>query len=69
MGQVLGTGCKVGRMFKVHDLKIHLQAVLAAATTATPSLDLWHACLGHPSYLSSIFSFSRSFRFSSVSKI
>ena len=49
MVQVLGTGRKVGRMFKVHDLKIHLQAVSAAATTATPLLDLWHARLGHPS--------------------
>ena len=49
MVQVLGTGRKVGRMFKVHDLKIHSQAVSAAATTATPSLDLWHARLGHPS--------------------
>ena len=49
MGQVLGTGCKVGRMFKVHDLKIHSQAILAAATTATPSANLWHARLGHSS--------------------
>ena len=48
-GQVLGTGCKVGRMFEVHDLKIPSQVVSAAATTATSSLDLWHAHLGHPS--------------------
>ena len=46
--QVLGTGCKVGRMFEVHDLKIPSQVVSVAATTATSS-DLWHACLGHPS--------------------
>ena len=48
-GQVLGTGCKVGRMFEVHDLKIPSQVVSAAATTATPSPNLWHAHLGHPS--------------------
>ena len=46
-GQVLGTGRKVGRMFEVHDLKITSQVVSAAATTATPSPDLWHARLGH----------------------
>ena len=39
-GQVLGTGCKVGRMFKVHDLKIPSQVISAATTTATPSPDL-----------------------------
>ena len=49
MGQVLGTGCKVGRMFEVHDLKIPLQVVSTAATTTIPSPDLWHAHLGHPS--------------------
>ena len=49
MGQVLGTGCKVGRMFEVHDLKIPSQVVSTAATTATPSPDIWHARLGHPS--------------------
>ena len=49
MGQVLGTGCKVDRMFEVHDLKIPSQVVSTAATTATPSPDLWYARLGHPS--------------------
>ena len=49
MSQVLGTGCKVGHMFEVHDLKISSQVVSTAATTATPSPDLWHASLGHPS--------------------
>ena len=47
--QVLGTGRKVGRMFKVHDLKIPSQVVSAAATTTNSSPDLWHAHLGHPS--------------------
>ena len=46
---MLGIGRKVGRMFEVHDLKIPLQVVSTAATTATPSPDLWHARLGHPS--------------------
>ena len=49
IGQVLGTGHKVGRMFEVHDLKIPSQVVSAAATTATSSPDLWHARFGHPS--------------------
>ena len=48
-GQVLGIGCKVGHMFEVHDLKIPSQVVSATTTTATPSPDLWHARLGHPS--------------------
>lgn len=48
-GQVLRTCRKVGRMFDVHDLKIPSQVVSAAATTATLSLDLWHARFGHPS--------------------
>ena len=48
-GQVLGTGHKVGRMFEVHELKILSKVVSTAATTATPSPDLWHARLGHPS--------------------
>ena len=65
---MLGTGRKVGHMFEGHDLKITSQVVSTAATTATPSPDLWHARLGHPS-LSRLQLFSRSFRFSLVSKI
>ena len=49
MGQVLGTGRKVGCMFEVHDLKIPSKVVSTAATTATSSPDLWHARFGHPS--------------------
>ena len=48
-GQVLRIGCKVGRMFEVHDLKIPSQVVSTVATIATPSLDLWHTRLSHPS--------------------
>ena len=44
MGQMIGIGRNVGRMFEVHDLKIPSQVVFAAATTATPSPDL---CQGH----------------------
>ena len=64
---MLGTGRKVGHMFKGHDLKIPSQVVSTAATTATPSANLWHARLGHSS-LSRLQLFSRSFRFSLVSK-
>ena len=49
MGQVLGIGRKVGRMFEVHDLKIPSQVVSVVATIATLSPDLWHARLGHTS--------------------
>ena len=49
IGQVLGIARKVGCMFEVHDLKILSKVVFAAATIATPSFDLWHARLGHPS--------------------
>ena len=48
-GQVLGTCLKVGRMFEVHDLKIPSQVISATTTTATSSLDLWHARVGQPS--------------------
>ena len=47
--QVLRIGRKVGRMSEVHDLKIPSQVIFVAATTATPSPNLWHARLGHPS--------------------
>ena len=50
-GQVLRTGCKVGHMFEVHDLKNPSQVVSAVATIVTPSPNLWHARLGYP-YLS-----------------
>ena len=46
---MLGTGRKIGHMFEVHELKILSQVASAATTTATPSPDLWHAHLGHPS--------------------
>ena len=49
MGQVLGTGRKVGCMLEVHDLKILSQVVSAAVVTTTLSPDLWHARLGHTS--------------------
>ena len=48
-GQVLGTCRKVGHMFEVHDLKIPSQVVFAVATIVTPSPDLCHALLSHPS--------------------
>ena len=46
---MLNTGYKVGRMFEVHDLKTPSQVIFTSTTTATLSLDSWHACLGHTS--------------------
>ena len=46
---MLGIGRKVGRIFKVHDLKIPSQVGSTVASTTTLSPDLWHARLGHPS--------------------
>ena len=54
MGQELGTGPRVGRMFPVDNL--HLPpiapisvAAAAAAVSSLPSLSLWHSHLGHAS--------------------
>ena len=54
MGQELGTGPKVGRMFPVDNLRLPPVApifVTAAAATVSsiPSLTLWHARLSHAS--------------------
>ena len=68
-GQVLETGREVGRMFEVQDLKILSQVVSAVATTATTSPDLWCSSWSFILISSLVVSFSRSFRFSLVSKI
>ena len=51
MGQELGTGPRVGRMFPVDNLRLPLVAPVsvaaAAAVSLIPSLALWHAQLGH----------------------
>ncbi|RVW34123.1 Retrovirus-related Pol polyprotein from transposon RE2 [Vitis vinifera] len=52
MGQELGTGPRVGRMFPVNNLHLpHVAPVFVAAAAAIvsslPSLALWHSCLGH----------------------
>ena len=54
MGQELGTGLKVGRMFLLDNLWLpHVAPVSIVATTTTvssiPSLALWHTRLGHTS--------------------
>ena len=53
MGQELGTGLRIGRMFPMNNLLLPLVAPVsvAAATTVSsiPSLALWHAQLGHAS--------------------
>ena len=45
MGQELGTGPRVGRMFPVDNL--HLPPVAPVSVAATVSLALWHSRLGH----------------------
>ena len=53
MGQELGTGPKVGRMFPVDDLPLPFVAPISVATavaiSSIPSLTLWHARLSHAS--------------------
>ncbi|KAL0008476.1 hypothetical protein SO802_009978 [Lithocarpus litseifolius] len=53
MGQELGIGPKVGRMFLVDNLHLPLVAPESVAAVVTvffiPSLTLWHAPLGHAS--------------------
>ena len=53
MGQELGTGPRVGRMFPVDNLRLPLVAPISVAATAVvssiPSLALWHAQLDHAS--------------------
>ena len=53
MGQELGIGPRVRRMFPVDNLRLPLVAPDSVATTAAvssiPSLALWHARLGHAS--------------------
>ena len=53
MGQELGTGPRVGRMFPVDNLCLPLVAPVSvagvAAISSVPSLALWHARLGHTS--------------------
>ena len=51
IGQKLGTGPRVGRMFRVDNL--HLPPIapvsVAAAVSSLPSLALWHSRFGHAS--------------------
>ena len=53
MGQELGTGPRVGRMFPMDNLRLPLVALVFVATIAIvssiPSFALWHARLGHAS--------------------
>ena len=51
MGQELGTGPRVGRMFPMDNLHLPLVApvFIAAAVSSLPSLALWHSHLGHTS--------------------
>ena len=53
IGQELGTGPRVGRMFPVDNLHLPLVApvsvVVATTVSSIPSLALWHTRLGHAS--------------------
>ena len=54
IGQELGIGPRVRRMFPVDNLRLPLVAAIsvaaAAAISSVPSLALWHARLGHASF-------------------
>ena len=50
MGQELGTGPRIGRMFTMDNLRLPLVALVSvAAASSIPSLALWHVRLGHAS--------------------
>ena len=51
MGQELGIGPRVGRMFPVDNLHLPPIALVSvtAAVSSLPSLALWHSCLDHAS--------------------
>lgn len=47
-GQLIGTGCKIGRLFELTQLHVpHLSNLCAASTTS--SIQLWHQRLAHSS--------------------
>ena len=50
MGQELGTGPRIGRMFPMDNLRLPLVTLVSvAAASSIPSLALWHVRLGHAS--------------------
>ena len=50
MGQELGTGPRIGRMFPMDNLRLPLVALVSvAAAYSIPSLALWHIRLSHAS--------------------
>uniref|UniRef100_A0A2N9HIH1 Integrase catalytic domain-containing protein n=1 Tax=Fagus sylvatica TaxID=28930 RepID=A0A2N9HIH1_FAGSY len=48
MGQELGTGRRIGRLFEISSLRLPTTSV-SAATSSSPSLSLWHSQLEHKS--------------------
>jgi len=46
-GQIVGTGCKVGRLYEAISMKIPIQTHMHCATAQ--SQDVWHSRLGHSS--------------------
>ena len=50
-GQIVGTACKVGRLFELIFLHLPSSRLFGSALSgqSTSSLALWHSCLGHAS--------------------
>ena len=49
MGQIVGTACKVGRLFELTSLHFLSSSVTAPVIAASASIELWHSRLGHVS--------------------
>uniref|UniRef100_A0A2N9IRX0 Integrase catalytic domain-containing protein n=1 Tax=Fagus sylvatica TaxID=28930 RepID=A0A2N9IRX0_FAGSY len=47
MGQIVGTACKVGRLFELTSLHLPSSSVSAPVIAASASIELWHSRLGH----------------------
>jgi hypothetical protein len=47
MNQTLGTGRRIGHMFELSSLRLPTTSIFAVASSSSPSLALWHSCLGH----------------------
>jgi hypothetical protein len=49
MSQTIGTGHRIGRMFKLSSLHLPTTSVFVDVPSSPPSLALWHSHLGHAS--------------------
>jgi hypothetical protein len=48
-GQIIGTACKVGRLFELTSLQFPPSSVSTLVIAASTSIELWHSHLGHVS--------------------